>query len=148
MAHGCTPSTEKVETGELPRVCCPASVPTLTSSRFSERHCLKIQGGARHGTHANNLSTWETGVEARLIYKANSRRSRCTQRNPVLKDKQTNRKARWKMMKKTLCLPSGGTGPHSYAHQHVNKCTQPHEYILEYVPHHTHVKPLFIITMA
>lgn len=53
-------------------------------------------------------------------------------------------------MKKTVDIYvfPGGPGTHSHAQQHINKCTQPHEYIHEYVPHHTHVKQLFIITTA
>jgi hypothetical protein len=48
------------------------------------------------GAHAFNLCTGGSGrqifeSEANLVYKMSSRTARATQRNPVLKNKQTNK---------------------------------------------------------
>ena len=51
----------------------------------------------RGSSHAFNPSTWEAGrqtyeFEASLVYRVSSRTARATQKNPVLENKQTNKK--------------------------------------------------------
>jgi hypothetical protein len=58
--------------------------------------------------HTFNPSTWE--AEASLAYRVSSRTARATQRNPVSKNKQTNKQNKTKTKekkRKVECVPAG-----------------------------------------